>query len=134
MIAKNEIGNVIIEQIDYRYSDGRLTVATYGNGIFQTTINSLGDVLSSQEMDQVNLHVYPNPTSDKIFIEFFAKENDVVNCIVYNQLGGVVKHIEKNCIVGNNIFEINTLDIKTGVYFLSLELDDQMVTKQFVKK
>ena len=134
MIAKNEIGNVIIEQIDYRYSDGRLTVATYGNGIFQTTINSLGDVLSSQEMDQVNLHVYPNPTSDKIFIEFFAKEHDVVNCVVYNQLGGVVKHIEKNCIVGNNIFEINTLDIKTGVYFLSLELDDQMVTKQFVKK
>ena len=34
MIAKDVIGNVVIEQIDYRYSDGRFTVATYGSGIY----------------------------------------------------------------------------------------------------
>ena len=60
-----------------------------------------GQVLSSKEMSLVDLYIYPNPSSEKVFVEFLAKQNNVINCIVYNQLGGVVKHIQKNCIVGN---------------------------------
>ena len=34
MIGKDEIGNVIIEQIDYRHSDGRLTVNLHMEEVF----------------------------------------------------------------------------------------------------
>ena len=62
MIGKEEIGNVIIEQIDYRHSDGRLTVATYGRGVFQTTINSIDDILSTVDRNTTEFNIYPNPT------------------------------------------------------------------------
>ena len=67
---KDEIGNVIIEQIDYRHSDGRLTVATYGRGVFQTIINSVDDILSTNDMEKIELKLYPNPTIDVLNIEF----------------------------------------------------------------
>ena len=38
-IGKNTIGNVVIETLTYRAIDGRLVVATHGNGIYQTTLN-----------------------------------------------------------------------------------------------
>ena len=70
MIGKEEIGNVIIEQIDYRQSDGRLTVATYGRGVFQTTINSIDDILSTVDRNTTEFNLYPNPVEDNITLEF----------------------------------------------------------------
>ena len=60
MIAKDVIGNVIIEQIDYRHSDGRFTIATYGSGIYQySNLQQLGDVLT---VNDVNM----TPKSEKL--------------------------------------------------------------------
>ena len=78
MIGKDEIGNVIIEQIDYRHSDGRLTVATYGRGIFQTTINSVDDILSTNDMDKMELNLYPNPTTDVLNLEFSSTKSEKI--------------------------------------------------------
>ena len=91
MIGKDEIGNVIIEQIDYRHSDGRLTVATYGRGIFQTTINSVDDILSTNNMDKMELNLYPNQPTDELNLEFTSTKSEQLNCIVYNEVGKIVQ-------------------------------------------
>jgi hypothetical protein len=134
MIGKQEIGNVIIEQIDYRYSDARLTVATYGSGIFQTTINSVDDVLSLDNIERNQLSVYPNPTTEIINVEFTANKSEKVKCIIYNEVGNQVESYFENVKTGSNklTFDVNTL--KTGVYFVSLQLEKETITKQFIKK
>jgi hypothetical protein len=134
MIGKDEIGNVIIEQIDYRHSDGRFTVATYGRGIFQTTITSVDDVLSLDNVERKQLSIYPNPTSDIINVEFTANKSEKVKCIIYNEVGKQVKSYFEKVITGTNklTFDVNTL--KTGVYFVSLHLENETITNQFIKK
>jgi hypothetical protein len=134
MIGKDEIGNVIIEQIDYRHSDGRFTVATYGRGIFQTTITSVDDVLSLDNVERKQLSIYPNPSSDIINVEFTANKSERVRCVFYNEVGKEVKSNFENINTGINklTFDVNTL--KTGVYFVSLQLNNETITNQFIKK
>ena len=134
MIGKDEIGNVIIEQIDYRHSDGRFTVATYGRGIFQTTINSVDDVLSTNDLIRTELNIYPNPASEKINVEFSSITSEKVKYTIYNEVGRVVKSNTENINIGVNNFVINVGSLNSGLYFVSLELKDGSVTKQFIKK
>jgi hypothetical protein len=134
MIGKDEIGNVIIEQIDYRHSDGRLTVATYGSGIFQTTITEIGDVLSVENIERTEVNIYPNPTSDIINIEFDARKSERVRCVFYNEVGKEVKSNFENINTGINKLTFNVNGLKTGVYFVSLNIDGNLITKQFVKQ
>ena len=51
-IGKNTIGNVVIETLTYRPVDGRLIVATHGNGIYQTTLNNVNNVLAIENLDK----------------------------------------------------------------------------------
>ena len=134
MIGKDEIGNVIIEQIDYRHSDGRFTVATYGRGVFQTTINSIDDVLSTNDLIRTELNIYPNPASEKINVEFSSINSEKVKYTIYNEVGRVVKSNTENINVGLKNLVINVGSLKSGLYFVSLELKDGIVTKQFIKK
>ena len=49
---KNTIGNVVSETLTYRPVDGRLVVATHGNGIYQTTLNNVNNVLAIENLDK----------------------------------------------------------------------------------
>ena len=44
-VGATEIGAVVVEFLEYRENDGLLVVATHGNGIYQTNLTSIGDVL-----------------------------------------------------------------------------------------
>ena len=133
MIAKDVIGNVIIEQIDYRHSDGRFTIATYGSGIYQySNLQQLGDVLTVNDVNRTELNIYPNPTSDILNVEFDSKRSEKVKCIIYNEVGSKVKIYSENVSIGGNklTFDVNTL--KPGVYFVSLQMYNETITKQFI--
>ena len=44
-IGHTAFGSTIVEYITYRQSDGLLVVGTFGNGVYQTNLTSVGDVL-----------------------------------------------------------------------------------------
>ncbi len=134
MIAKDDIGNIIIEQIDYRHSDGRFTVATYGSGIFQTTITEIGDVLTVNDIDVNELTIYPNPTSDIINIEFDVPKGDQVSWTLYNEVGKMISTSSENVNLGKNNLTINCSSLKRGIYFVSLNINRNIITKQFIKQ
>ena len=130
LVAKDDIGNVIIEQIDYRYSDGRFTVATYGNGVFQTTITDIGDILSIDDGARSDFNIYPNPAIDNILINFPDLNMEGSQGILYNEVGKIIEVITIN----NNPIKINTSNLKSGIYFFSLKRDNEIITKEFIKK
>ena len=135
MIGKEEIGNVIIEQIDYRHSDGRLTVATYGRGVFQTTINSVDDILSTVDRNTSEFNIYPNPVHDILNLDLSYTDYTKANIIIYNEVGKIVSSHVKNLSSGNNRFSFSIkYTLKPGIYFISVETKEESLTKQFIKK
>ncbi|MBC8266246.1 MAG: T9SS type A sorting domain-containing protein [Flavobacteriales bacterium] len=135
-IGAQTIGAVVVEFLNFRQNDGLLVVGTHGNGIYQTNISSVGDVLGIEESTANNLllNIYPNPTSDKVNLEFTADKTTNANWTVYNELGKKVKTGNKKVFVGSNQIVLALQNIKRGIYFVSLEMDDKVVTKQFIKQ
>ncbi|MCV9385341.1 FlgD immunoglobulin-like domain containing protein [Reichenbachiella ulvae] len=89
------IGNSVIRMMDYRSSDGTFIVATHGNGVFETTIETPESVLP-ESGDVSGLQIvkgYPNPFEETIKIQFKIPEEDRVVVHVLNSSGQLIKSI-----------------------------------------
>jgi len=137
-VASQEIGAVVIETLTYRANDGLLVVGTHGNGIFQTNLTSANGVLSGVETvltDDFEMNIYPNPVTSIVNIEFTLKTNRLVSFKLHDELGKLVKIGNQNrCIKGENKMQITIDNLKSGIYFVSLNLDGKVFTKQIIKK
>ena len=135
-IAPQTIGSVVVEFLTYRQNDGLLVVGTHGNGIYQTNISSVGDVLALDEK-QNNLNkitLYPNPTKDKLTLSFTTQKNTNTNWTLYTQTGKNVKSGKEKLIIGTNHINLDLEKLKSGIYFISFEIDGEIITKQIVKQ
>ena len=74
-----------------------------------------------------NLVIYPNPVNDKLTVE--AQET-IGKVEIYNLMGTLV-YSQKGCA---NKVEINTEDLKSGIYFIRLTNDKTSETRRFVKE
>lgn len=89
------IGNSVIRMTDYRSSDGKFIVATHGNGVFETTIETPETVLP-ESGDVAGLQIikgYPNPFESTIKIQFKIPEEDRVVVHILNSSGQLIKSI-----------------------------------------
>ena len=68
--APGEIGNAVVDMIDYNVADGILAVATHGRGVFYARIFKKGAVLSSEKISpKTSVRVYPNPLVSELNVE-----------------------------------------------------------------
>jgi len=122
-----EIGNVVVNMIDYRRSDGLMMVATHGNGIFTTT---LPDVLPIDDDGTGSLfefnNAYPNPFQDFLTIDFTLPDTDFTLLRIYDSSGRMI-FISSGSLgfTGDNEFfwdGTNTLGqpVPNGVYVVRL--------------
>ena len=122
--------------LTYRQNDGLLAVGTHGNGIYQTNISSVGDVLALDDK-QNNLNkitIYPNPTTDKLTLSFITQKSTNTTWTLYTEIGKKIKTGKQKLIVGINQINLDLEKLKSGIYFVSLEIDGKIVTKQIVKQ
>ncbi|OUV74731.1 MAG: hypothetical protein CBC83_03725 [Flavobacteriales bacterium TMED123] len=134
-IASQTIGSVVVEFLTYRKNDGLLVVGTHGKGIFQTNISSVGDLLSIDENSAFTskVQLFPNPTRDKMNLEFTAQKTTMAECTVYNELGKKVKSQKEKVSAGENQLSIDLEKLKAGIYFVSIELEGEIITRQIIK-
>ncbi|MBC8511058.1 MAG: T9SS type A sorting domain-containing protein [Cryomorphaceae bacterium] len=137
-VASQEIGSVVVETLTYRGSDGLLVVGTHGNGIFQTNLSSIGDVLSAENQVQsfdVDWNIYPNPTAGEITLKCTLAKPSKIKINVIDELGKKVKatHLYNGIKGGNNI-QLDLFNLKSGIYFVSLTIDGEQFTQQIIKK
>ena len=117
-------------------NDGLLIVATHGNGIYQTNINSLSDILSSPSIENsLNFKIYPNPVINRIQIEL-PNSLDVNSIFtIYDEIGKIIINRELNDLSNSkNNFSLDISNLRAGIYFASLRSKDMITTKQFIKK
>ena len=137
-VAVNEIGAVVCEYLAYRPNDGLLVVATHGNGIYQTNLSSIADVLDINydiKKDLFEFTVFPNPVIDKLLMSINVTNNVVSKIVIYDELGRKVdKYFEQALYAGKNKIEINISDYIPGIYFVSLEFNNETFVKQIIKE
>ena len=72
---------------------------------------------------------------DKIIIDIPSTINGNVQCMLYNEVGKVIQTYNWRLPdFDNNTIDVNTLKLRRGIYFVSLNIDKNTITKQFIKK
>ncbi len=94
-------------------------------------VNITETTISETYSDLKNsLKVYPNPTSDKLFIEF----NEIAKSISYEILDVTGKTLLYNSNTSETqLFEINVSSFHSGIYFLRLKQANKVSYKSFIK-
>ena len=136
-IGHTTFGSTIVEYITYRQSDGLLVVGTFGNGVYQTNLTSVGDVLdvNTSNIPSFEFNIYPNPVTNKATLEFTLNKSSIAGVLIYDELGRIVKKMKKvEFKQGSNSIQLDVEDLKTGIYFVSLNIDGEVISKQIVKQ
>ena len=102
---------------------GYIWAGTHGRGIFKTTTfeGPVGIEPAEAAASDMNLDLYPNPSSDIANIEFSLKNNSDVSIMVFDMQGRIVYH-EKldNMIAGAHKHRISVAGFNHGVYLVKL--------------
>jgi hypothetical protein len=136
-IGHTTFGSTIVEYITYRQSDGLLVVGTFGNGVYQTNLTSVGDVLGINTVNtpSFEFNIYPNPVTNKATLEFTLNKSSIAGVLIYDELGRIVRKMKKiEFQQGSNSIQLDVEDLKTGIYFVSLNIDGELISKQIVKQ
>lgn len=89
------IGNSVIRMMDWRSSDGKIVVATHGNGVFESYVPDALEVQPHFEPVE-NLTLvpgFPNPFDDTFTIRFSLPEEGHVEVNVMNTAGQIMKNL-----------------------------------------
>ena len=125
-LATSEIGESIVNMIDYRTIDGLAVVATHSHGMFSANLTGVIDVLGinqrwNQQSTSLNLTNYPNPFNAATTIQFNLDENQFVNVSIYDELGNLVRTIANGQMsAGSNSVIFTGEGLKPGTYYCAL--------------
>lgn len=133
-----ETTDIVFESFDYNQGVG-LHSADFDNDTFPdlyfSNYQETDDILFFSEAAlslvenslKTNLHIYPNPTSEKIQIDI-SNDINVVSIELYNVLGVRIMNFES---LQN---ELNLKEFSSGVYILKIISDSGTISKKIVKK
>jgi len=117
--APGEIGNAVVDMIDYRQIDGTLAVATHGRGVFYARIFKEGAILSKESVGtNAEVRIYPNPVISELHI---SSEKNISSVRIYNTDGKLV-FVEKGSDYGKNLkIRRESIGLNSGVCFVVVE-------------
>lgn len=127
----NSIGNVVVDKIDSRVSDGFTAIATHGLGVFTAFITD-NEAISGREnvnsKNEFNWQIYPNPAISQIRLK--GLENEKKSVKIFNANGILMHNVEP---FSDNI-PIDVSRLVSGTYYLQLEHASGVETKAFIKQ
>ena len=86
--------------------------------------------MSIEEVVFTDLNIYPNPTTDYATIDVSLTETQEVVVEVVNTLGQKVLNITTVFDAGVNSFELPVSKLNTGLYYVSVKVSGETVTKE----
>ena len=89
--GEDVIGNAVVVMMDYRPLDGKLIIATHGNGVFETTVEGFRQPqIATEESNFAIESVYPNPMvndTDRPRLVFTMPEEALARVDSYDAAG-----------------------------------------------
>lgn len=97
---------------------------------FETDISTT----STSELESIsNLTLSPNPTSDKLIIESTFDNTQNVNLKIADATGKLISDMGYKMNVGTNTIQLDVAEYENGIYFLTIQSEDKLTTKRFIK-
>lgn len=137
-LGENDFGNVVVEMVQTRETDGLVVAATHGKGIYSTHITSIGQILSKPSTEisneKFNLQVYPNPIENWTTIQFSLDFPDNIYIYVFDLSGKLVRQTDKGYFpTGNHQTNFGASELKAGNYILKVEGEKYSGSVKIVK-
>ncbi len=116
--------NVMIK-FEYTYDNG--------NNIYIDDINISGIVgINDQQIIDLNLNLYPNPSTGNSYIDFHLDHAQKVEVLLKDVLGRTVNFTNSEILdAGDHQIRIDT-PLTEGIYFVILKMDEQLITRKLV--
>ncbi len=84
--------------------------------------------LQNSEYDSL-ISIYPNPTSDVLYVD--NQTSDKINSIEIISMNGAIVKQEKGT---SNLQSISVSNLQSGIYFVKMQLNNQVLNYKFIKK
>jgi photosystem II stability/assembly factor-like uncharacterized protein len=136
-IGTTAFGSTVVEYITYRQSDGLLVIGTYGNGVYQTNLSSIGDVLDIDNIiqDSFDFKVFPNPVADILSLSVNIDRISDAKIVIYDELGRKMSSEKyQKLYSGDNLVELKVAEYSSGIYFVALMINNETIIKQIIKE
>ncbi len=119
--------DIIDDEDDVTGDDETSTVATNEDGQVRDNFGA-SEVVYSDE-----LHAYPIPSSDFLYINVNLDATEKAELVTYNAQGQLVESKIVYTVDGNAVLKLNIQAYAKGVYFVSLKQKGIVKTSQFIK-
>jgi hypothetical protein len=133
----NSIGRSVVDMIDTRISDGLVVIGTHGSGVFSTHITSVNDITTGIKFIAnagPDFNLYPNPVNSMLKVHTIEQElNKNWRTTLRNELGQTIRTLQAITDEKGN-FSIDVSDLRSGIYYLTLESDNRSMSKSFIKR
>ena len=119
-IEVNGITNLSMSPGEYRvYTDTKLSMPNILN-----TVN-----INDYEMANWEVEIYPNPSTNILNVDIKGCENQKIKYTIINYSGKIIK--QENKLMKE--MTLNIEDLKQGNYYLILEQNNNIISKEFIK-
>ncbi len=138
-LASTTIGESVVNQIDFRESDGLLVVATHSHGMFSTNLTSITNVtgvsnLIATQSQLLDLKCFPNPFGGNNTISFNLGKSDHATVTVFDELGRIVQQLaDQDMTAGEHRLQFNGASLTPGVFYVTVKTPAFSETAKIVK-
>jgi hypothetical protein len=128
------IGNVLVDDIAVRSTDGFIAVGTHGNGVYSCHFDpSLGAGGLNPDAGPVFGNPYPNPSPEKVCINVKSTISIHITAEIISQEGKVVRTLgTQHLQPGEQTLTFSTLGLKSGLYFLVIKTQNHKEFKKII--
>lgn len=106
------------------------------NEIIYLEIDTVGLFDGVSSVNNINnnsdISIYPNPTKDLATLNISLESTEKVQITIVDLLGKEISKSEKILSAGNSIETIDVANYKNGVYFINLQIGNQLSTKKLI--
>jgi len=131
----NSIGNIVSTMVITRQSDGKVVVATHGNGVYFSNISTTGvkDIFPKIPVSYTLAQNYPNPFNPSTTIDFSLPHESYVTLNVYDVNGRKINTlVSGKKAAGNHSVNFNAEYLASGVYFYTLKTNNFVKTRKMI--
>ena len=92
-----------------------------GGKIFKGVLSPTGITQMTLDMD---ISIYPNPSSDRVYVAINSDENELISYSLLDMTGRVIENGQWSLNSSNSRFTLNLSDVISGVYLLKLSTNN----------
>ena len=131
----NSIGNVIIDMVDARQTDGFIAIGTHGNGVYSAYFNPAAGIDESKKFQSMQVgNLFPNPVQDVARAEVVAQMRMHLQTTLYSSAGKPLKTFaDKTLEPGKHLLSMQFGEFPAGVYYLAFKNEKEVVVRKVVK-